>query len=312
MNSTSPSPRQRLIGLLGALWSRAQRGSTSPCPPDTHLAALFDGSLPPAQAAQVRRHIAHCPRCYRSLLHLAEVSDLLVEPSPIPLRPSRGLITLLGGVGVAAAAVLLTLTLQLGGPDWVRTMDAPYDALREAVVDGRYRPSATGWIWRKGYAARGLGLPDTARTRIARSALTKGVAQGLDTATDPLDERWASIRRDTPAPSLACEEVSARECRRIAQFHQAVGRWAVLMHFACEPLRSDEVPSAQGGRNVWMGEAFWQDAITTLEGIAERSARITPDEGYARLFQNWSARAVADEPATVCRGVPPLLSTLVL
>ncbi|MEO0422254.1 MAG: zf-HC2 domain-containing protein [Pseudomonadota bacterium] len=313
MRPTSPSPRQRLLALFGVLWSNAETRPLAPCPPQTHIAALFDGKLDADQAAEVRAHLATCPHCYRSLLHLSEVADLIDDAAPAPLARRHRLFTRLGGLGIAAALLLTTATLLqplLRPADWTRTMEAPYATLRGAVVEGRHRPSATGWIWRPGYSARGLGLPDTARTRVARAALTSGVAQGLDAVTSSL-EPWMPVRGElSAAAALSCEDLPERECASITEFHQDVGRWAVLMHFACEPLRGDGLDAA--GADTWVDRPFWQDATDTLSAIAKQSARLTPDDAYARLFANWSTRADANEPATLCRGVPPLLSTLTL
>ncbi len=306
MNSTTDSPKRRVLGLLGALWAPTRDGHESPT--DEEIAALFDGRLTPSRATQVRAQLAHCPDGYRSLIHLTEVADI-ADAAAAPARPHpyRGRITLMGGLGVAAAALLATVTLLLDSPDRTLSLDDSYLALSQAVSSGRYRPSQTGWIWRAGYGSRNLGAPETARSTAAQTALTVGVARGLEQSTSSLED-WLEVRSDLGAVKMRCGELPAGECERIRSLYEEVGRWAVLMHFACEPLQSGDSQSDSDG--AWTEPQFWQEAGTSLARIAEESARLTPDGPYARLFENWNARTDPADPATLCRGVPPLLSTM--
>lgn len=59
---------------------------TDPCPQEPLLSAYLDGELRDVQADELKRHLAGCPGCRRSLETLKR-SDVLIRDLP-PLEPS--------------------------------------------------------------------------------------------------------------------------------------------------------------------------------------------------------------------------------
>ena len=311
-----PAIEGRLEVMLGLALEGHPPEETHPSLED--IAGWYDQTLPQARSIQVKAHVARCRECYAVWFGLLECGPCGAE-EPAPGLFARALAACanwlnqtrawgLATTGLAAVGVTAAYLFASGDPAWLRTIDRGYKSLSGAVAQSA--PSATRWAWGKGLGVRGMENPweRLAELRIsheheaARAAFGAGVRAGLsETLHDTSD--WTPVLAALPTEPPACvPSASPPSCEEINTIFQGVGRWAVLLHFAC---LLDRQP---GGEQP--NTAFWRDQISVLGKVGSEIDAQLPADAFGRFFSDWQAEALASEDprAVLCAREASLLS----
>jgi len=292
-------------------------------PEETHpsledIAGWYDQTLPKARSRQVKAHVARCQECYAVWFGLVECGcGGAVEPAPglfaravaacanlLNQPRAWGLVT----TGLAAVGVTAAYLFASGDPAWLRTIDRGYTSLSGAVAQSA--PSATRWSWGRGLGARGMDNPwerlaelrTSHEHEAARAAFGVGVRAGLSESLNDTSD-WTPVLAALPAEPPACvPAASPPSCEEINTIFQGVGRWAVLLHFAC---LLDRQP---GGEQP--DTAFWRDQIGVLGKVGSAIDAQLPADAFGRFFSDWRAESLASEDprAVLCAREASLLS----
>jgi hypothetical protein len=294
-------------------------------PEETHpsleeIAGWYDQTLPQARSPQVKTHVARCRECYAVWFSLVECGRG-GEVVPAPGAFARAVAACASwlnqprawgvvATGLAAVGVAATYLIAPGDPAWLQTIDHGYRSLSGAVAQSA--PSAARWPWGRGLGARAMDNPweRLAEIRIshaheaARAAFGVGVRVGLSESLHDTSE-WTSVLAALPAEPPACTRAELppwAACEDINTIFEGVGRWAVLLHFAC---LLDRQP---GGQQP--DAAFWRDQIGVLEKVGGAIDEHLPSDAFGRFFSDWSAESLAsnDPRAVLCAREASLLS----
>jgi hypothetical protein len=315
-----PGLEGRLEAMLGlALDAHPAEGS---CPSIEEIAGWYDRTLPQARARHVKAHVARCQQCYSVWFGLVECGGLrgAVE-SVAPGFLGRARAALAGwfalprhwgpiATGVAAAGVTAAYLIAPGQPAWIGTIDRGYESLSGVVAQSA--PSAARWPWGKGLGERGVENPwdELAELRMsheheaARAAFGAGVRAGLSESLHDTSE-WTSVLAALPPEPPACASAASQKtCEEINTVFEGVGRWAVLLHFAC--LLDRQLTEGAAPPDA----AFWRDQIDVLEKVGGAIDARLPADAFGRFFSDWRAEALTvDDPrAVLCAREASLLS----
>jgi hypothetical protein len=210
--------------------------------------------------------------------------------------------------GLAAAAAAAVYMFPVGSASWIRNIDGGYESLAQVVAQSA--PSAARWTWGRGLGVRGVedpwerlaSLQASYEHEAAVSAFGAGARAGLRASVGDAPD-WAPILAALPAAPHPCDSAAAPDaCEKVSTTFEGVGRWAVLLHFACalDPASAGSAPDA----------AFWRDQAGVLDQAARAIDASVAGSPFDRFFSDWQAEAQrGDDPrAVLCAREASLLS----
>lgn len=293
--SSQQVDRDNLAILASLAAASGEFVSPDSCPPPATIAAFHDGRLSAEQAAATKQHLRVCHRCYQDWVALIDVADIVDARAaataprwrrwlsgvamPAPMRAATAALVLLGAIGTT----LWVVSPERGDASLVQRVDGAFGTFvsmtslpaRERLIDsGR-------WVWRPGLASRGLQQPidgDVAAFQALR-AFAAGAGTGLR-ALAPSTPDWQIVLADLPASPGCADTLAASECDNVNDVFQSLGRWAVVLHFACG-ARADQV--AGGSETI----GFWTAQTELLGDFEHNARRVLPDRPLTRYLGMW-------------------------
>jgi hypothetical protein len=256
-----------------------------------NLVAWREGRLKSDEHEAIQEHLSQCEECYTSWMELIDLG----EPEPAAFgdlvqmklhrfrcwfkEHSWG-ISLSGG-GLAAAFIVLMLFLIPPKPIKER-IDSGYNEFFGSVPRSQisqYWPYTSRRGPQRGRPQpQKLFGPDQSAERIAFLA---GVRAGLEEAQTKSAPYWDDIIATLPQGAGDCPKgLSGDACKNVQERLKEAGKWAVLLHLACET----EHPAA-------ISAAFWNAQQETLTQLSGQINRLNVSGSLRTFFLNWSGKA---------------------
>lgn len=293
------------------------------CPSLEEISAWYERRLTARREREVESHVARCPHCYGIWSGLLDAGTHRDGPgiqyehtaeSAAGWRRSIWRGGLIGaGLTVVCALFLVYSFLLPQRTQWplYERVEQGYLAFIEA---GLAAAIPTKWVWSSGLQFKGAEIASGAsqqkirQHQTAQQAFQYGVRVGLQRVAGA-DGFWRGAVQALPSKPDTCAGILEEEgCEAINRTFYELGRWAVLIHFACDVTTafgmSPETP-------MLLSSDFWPqqaDLMTELDASIQASL---PNSRFGRFFSEWH-REVEDptQPRSVLCGREAALLSL--
>jgi len=298
---------------------------TGDCPSMEQIAAWHDGRLTASLGAEVESHVARCQHCY---VIWSGMLDAIAVDSEVHSqnRPDRSYSrpwswmgwrpdwrTVLAGGGLATAGIVLLVSLFLDSER------SPWSQF-ENIEQGYLTIAAAGlaaaidekWVWGSGLRIKSPdvvgGINNKSWERqAAQRAFQYGVRIGLQRMVGA-DGFWRGAVQALPSSPESCSgNAQTDECESINRTFYELGRWGVLVHFACDVSNSFRLSYKVTEQ---LPADFWVQQVGLMAELDQLVQETLSDSSFARFFTEW--RREAEEPvqprSTLCSREAALLT----
>ena len=169
------------------------------------------------------------------------------------------------------------------------------------------------WFWGSGLQLKSPGAADDMSAalpwerRAAHRAFQYGVRAGLQEAVGG-SGFWRGVVQSLPADPEGCAGNADEDaCSDINLAFYGLGRWAVLVHFACDVTTSFRLSSQAQQK---LPRDFWTRQVDVMAELDQSVQATLPNSRFSRFFSDWRREAeVPTEPRNVlCSREAALLS----
>ncbi len=275
------------------------------------LVAWREGRLKADERERIQVHLSQCDECYTNWMEQIEFGD--VEPASFSellqmwrqrivcwfkVLPSIGKVGFTGG-GLATALAMLLLIINIFTSVPIGKMvDDSYSTFLNSVPVSQI-PQDWPFVPQRGTR----GTPKTAKKLFAevhaaeRLAFLSGVRAGLEKTQKSLPA-FDDIIANLPENAVECpERISEGSCTSLKKNLQEAGKWAVLLHLACETEPAS------------ISADFWKEQQGILSQLSKQINKLEVSDNLRSFFLDWnveSAKTAAPRDG-VCLRVDSLM-----
>jgi len=289
----------------------SQESATGDCPSMEQIVAWHEHRLIGRPGAEVESHVARCQHCYGIWSGLLDAAGVDNEPRPQDRRDprrqrcwswtrwySRRRAGLVSGGLIAAGIVALLVSLNFGPErsQWPHIANIEQGYLT-IVETGLAAAIEEKWTWGSGLGIKspdvvgGNNKKESWERQLAQRAFRYGVRVGLQRMVGA-DGFWRGAVQALPSSTESCSGSMEEEaCESINRAFYELGRWGVLVHFACDVSTSFGTSTRVSEQ---LSPEFWTLQVDLMAELDQLIQLTLSDSSFARFFTEW--RREAEEP----------------